>query len=111
MTPGRFTRTTCGKQVAYVPRVTNGKRQMPHSDWKPDLYLRFDTYRTRAARDLLARVDLDEAPFIADLGCGPGNSTALLAERWPTVKITGIDNSAEMINRARERYPGITWIE
>ncbi len=46
-----------------------------------------------------------------DLGCGPGNSTGLLAERWPEASLVGIDNSAAMLERAREAYPDMTWIQ
>ena len=80
------------------------------SGWDPNLYLRFEAYRTRPARDLLARVDLPEVRFAVDLGCGPGNSTGLLVERWPAAGITGVDNSEEMLERAREAYPNVTWI-
>jgi trans-aconitate 2-methyltransferase len=81
------------------------------SDWDPNLYLRFEDYRSRAARDLLARVSLQEVRFAVDLGCGPGNSTHLLAERWPRASIVGVDNSAAMLERARATYPDITWIQ
>jgi trans-aconitate 2-methyltransferase len=80
------------------------------SDWDPNLYLRFETYRTRPARDLLARIDLPEVRFAADLGCGPGNSTSLLAERWPGANVVGVDNSAAMLERGRLAYPKLAWV-
>jgi trans-aconitate 2-methyltransferase len=80
-------------------------------DWNPDLYLRFEAYRTRPAADLLSRVNLEKVNRVVDLGCGPGNSTALLAERWPAAAITGVDRSAAMIQRARETYPKLNWIQ
>lgn len=69
--------------------------------WNPETYLAFADTRTRPAADLLARVRLENPRRIADLGCGPGNSTALLAARWPGAEIEGIDTSPEMIARAR----------
>ena len=67
--------------------------------WDPGQYLRHADHRARPFTDLLARVpDLPgDPPRIADLGCGPGNVTALLADRWPAARITGYDNSAEML--------------
>ncbi|MFE1950191.1 trans-aconitate 2-methyltransferase [Streptomyces sp. NPDC059524] len=76
--------------------------------WDPQQYLRHADHRGRPFMDLLARVP--EPPRdparIADLGCGPGNMTALLAERWPTAHITGYDNSPEMLEKARARATG-----
>ncbi len=72
--------------------------------WDPQQYLRFADERTRPLRDLLARVPAlpnEPAPAVLDIGCGPGNSTAVLRERWPGAGITGIDNSAEMLAAAR----------
>ncbi|MFI6963471.1 trans-aconitate 2-methyltransferase [Streptomyces sp. NPDC050255] len=72
--------------------------------WDPQQYLRHADHRTRPFHDLLARVpELPNAPAprIADLGCGAGNVTALLAERWPRARITGYDNSPQMLERAR----------
>jgi trans-aconitate 2-methyltransferase len=69
--------------------------------WDPKTYLSFGAERTRAASDLLARIPLAVANRIADLGCGPGNSTALLRARWPDAEIVGVDSSAEMLRDAR----------
>lgn len=79
--------------------------------WDDQQYLKFADERTRAARDLLARVPLDAAQHIVDLGCGPGNSTALLAERWPQARIVGVDSSAEMLRTARRDLPQLEWVE
>ncbi|MEU5715455.1 trans-aconitate 2-methyltransferase [Streptomyces sp. NPDC020403] len=72
--------------------------------WDPRQYLRHADHRTRPFHDLLARIGPlphDPAPRIADLGCGPGNVTALLADRWPQARVTGYDNSPQMLERAR----------
>ncbi|MFI9272802.1 trans-aconitate 2-methyltransferase [Kitasatospora sp. NPDC052896] len=76
----------------------------PAAVWDPQQYLRFADERTRPLRDLLARVPEPAGggtPRILDIGCGPGNSTAVLRERWPGARITGVDNSAEMLATAR----------
>ncbi|MET7681899.1 trans-aconitate 2-methyltransferase [Streptomyces sp. NPDC005423] len=77
--------------------------------WDPAQYLRHAGHRARPFTDLLARVpDLPgDPPRIADLGCGPGNVTAVLAARWPAARITGYDNSPEMLART-EPYAGPT---
>lgn len=79
--------------------------------WDPTQYLRHSTHRTRPFLDLLARIpDLPTGrpPRIADLGCGAGNVTALLAARWPTAEITGFDNSPQMLDRAAADHAGPT---
>ena len=78
--------------------------------WNDAQYLKFGDERTRAARELLARVPLERAERVVDLGCGPGNSTALLSERWPNARLSGVDNSPEMLERARRDFPAIEWI-
>jgi trans-aconitate 2-methyltransferase len=75
------------------------------ADWNPQLYRRFEEERTRPAGDLLARVGMTAPRRLFDLGCGPGNSTELLAARWPDAEIVGTDNSEAMLASARERLP------
>jgi trans-aconitate 2-methyltransferase len=79
--------------------------------WDPKTYLAFGSERTRAAAELLARIDCESPATVADLGCGPGNSTALLAARWPEAGIDGIDNARAMLREARESGVHARWIE
>ena len=75
-------------------------------DWSPQQYLGFAGERSRPARDLLAQVPLNKPRLVYDLGCGPGNSTAILAQRFPEAEIIGVDNSASMLAEARRTLPG-----
>ena len=78
------------------------------SDWQPTLYSRFEDERTRPAAELLARVPTDRPRRIADLGCGPGNSTELLAARYRNDSlVTGVDSSEAMLGAARKRLPDV----
>jgi trans-aconitate 2-methyltransferase len=79
--------------------------------WHPERYLAFDDHRTRPAAELLARVPLRAPARVVDLGCGPGNSTALLAARWQGAKITGIDSAPSMLARARASGIRAEWLE
>ncbi|AMM25571.1 trans-aconitate 2-methyltransferase [Variovorax sp. PAMC 28711] len=74
-------------------------------DWNPALYRRYEDERTRPAHELLARVPLTKATRVVDLGCGPGNSTELLVQRFPGADVLGTDNSEAMLLSARERLP------
>ncbi|MEL7238316.1 MAG: methyltransferase domain-containing protein [Planctomycetota bacterium] len=81
---------------------------MSNPTWNADLYLRFERERGLPVRDLLHRVAV--APkTIVDLGCGPGNSTAALAERFPNATITGVDLDEGMLANARASDVPATW--
>jgi trans-aconitate 2-methyltransferase len=69
--------------------------------WDPATYLRFGDERSRPFFDLVARVGAEKPRAVVDLGCGPGNLTATLAARWPGARLSGVDSSAEMIDKAR----------
>ena len=80
--------------------------------WDPGQYLQFAEARLRPALDLLAHVEPTNPPgLVVDLGCGPGNLTAVLAERWPDAEVIGVDSSPEMLADARRDHPDMTWVE
>ena len=68
--------------------------------WDPKQYAQFAGERSRPFFDLLAQVRHDRVLQAADLGCGPGELTHALAERWPEAQIVGVDNSPEMLAKA-----------
>lgn len=77
--------------------------------WQAETYLSFKEERTRPAVDLLARVNQANPKLVIDLGCGPGNSTLLLQQRWPSANIIGVDNSKDMLENAQNKNPHIKW--
>ncbi len=79
--------------------------------WDADQYLKFGGERAQPSRDLIAWVPLAAPRRIVDLGCGPGNSTEMLARRWPEAEVTGVDSSPGMLDQARKDYPDKRWIE
>ncbi len=81
-----------------------------NTDWNPSLYLKFGRERLQPTIDLVSRIELDRPDRIIDIGCGPGNSTAVLRGRWPDAEIAGLDNSPAMIERARESGIEADWI-
>lgn len=73
--------------------------------WDPARYLKFKRQRTQPSIDLAARIPLAEPGRVVDIGCGPGNSTEVLGQRFPGADILGVDSSAEMIEEARRNRP------
>ena len=79
-------------------------------NWNPIQYEKFLKDRTQPAIDLANRLEGFDSNSILDLGCGPGNSTKVLIDKFPTAKIIGADNSDEMLEKARGLYPDIEFI-
>jgi trans-aconitate 2-methyltransferase len=99
---------------------TLGKNTLPdhkHSEqddsgpWNPKQYLRFSDHRLRPAIELLERVPLESPKLIFDLGCGTGNVTRIVAERWHCARVYGLDNSTEMLQKAQDQPGEIQWLE
>ncbi|KAI1612852.1 trans-aconitate 2-methyltransferase [Exophiala viscosa] len=102
----------------HIPPLTTQSRHHFHSspttmssqkDWSASQYLKFERERTRPAKDLLSQIPVAAASpkRIIDIGCGPGNSTAILRTHFPDSHLTGIDSSPDMIAKARQTLPEI----
>lgn len=75
--------------------------------WNPDLYRAYSGERARPFFDLVSQIGAEEPAHVADLGCGPGEMTAALAQRWPGADVVGVDSSAEMVHAARRMLAGL----
>jgi trans-aconitate 2-methyltransferase len=78
--------------------------------WNAHQYLKFADERIRPCKDLVSRIEIRDCRRIIDLGCGPGNSASVLADRWPNADIAGLDSSDAMIDVARKEQPHRRWI-
>lgn len=74
-------------------------------DWNSEQYLKFKAQRTKPAHDLAVSVIHINPKKVVDIGCGPGNSTEVLRKIFPDADIIGIDNSPNMIEKAKDKYP------
>lgn len=77
--------------------------------WSAKNYSAFELERTRPVRDLVAAIATPDVQRAVDLGCGPGNSTEVLAERFPQANVTGMDSSDDMLVNARKRLPALNF--
>ncbi|WP_418821559.1 methyltransferase domain-containing protein [Ruminococcus sp.] len=78
--------------------------------WNSSTYLKFKEERTQPSRDLAAAIKLEAPKRIVDIGCGPGNSTAVLKAKYPEAEVIGVDNSENMLEKARVNHPDITFV-
>ncbi|MDM9647884.1 trans-aconitate 2-methyltransferase [Rhizobium sp. S163] len=79
--------------------------------WSASQYVKFEDERTRPARDLLAQVPMEHIERAIDLGCGPGNSTELIIDRYGASGVSGLDSDLNMLEAARKRLPGTDFLE
>ena len=77
--------------------------------WSSKQYSTFEQERTRPVRDLVAAIPAKDVQLAVDLGCGPGNSTEVLADRFPQARVSGLDSSDDMVQAARKRLPAINF--
>lgn len=80
--------------------------------WNPAQYLKFEQPRLRPALELLARISLEAPAHVVELGCGAGQLTRLMAERWPAAQVLGVDSSAAMLDEAAPASPAnVRWLQ
>ncbi len=77
--------------------------------WDPEAYLSFDRPRLQPALDLISKIPSINPKQIADIGCGPGNVTQILKQKWPTALVKGYDSSQEMLTKAKKSFPELNW--
>jgi len=77
--------------------------------WSAQQYTQFEQERTRPVRDLIAAIPTQSVTHAVDLGCGPGNSTEVLLQRYPSAQVTGLDSAADMLKAARQRLPAVNF--
>lgn len=83
---------------------------MASNDWSAEQYLKYRDERTRPSMDLISRISGIAPEKAADIGCGPGNSTAVLAKRFPKAEVTGLDYAEDMLLKARRDYPELNFL-
>ncbi|GAB3285953.1 trans-aconitate 2-methyltransferase [Sinomonas notoginsengisoli] len=79
---------------------------MSSPTWDPAVYTAFGNYRSRPFYDLTGRIAAEAPRHVVDLGCGTGELTAALADRWPEAVVEGVDSSQTMLDVARSRIAG-----
>ncbi|MCC7702655.1 methyltransferase domain-containing protein [Janthinobacterium sp. GW460P] len=79
--------------------------KQPQVQWDAAQYLRFGGERLRPALDLMLHLPVEAPKSILDLGCGAGNLTSLLQQRWPEAEVLGVDGSEDMLAKARTSVP------
>ena len=87
-----------------------GVKRMASNDWSAEQYLKYRDERTQPSMDLISRISGITPEKAADIGCGPGNSTAVLAKRFPNAEVTGMDYSEDMLLKAGQDYPDLKFI-
>ena len=92
-----------------APRAIERSRLELSMSWSAAQYSKFEEERTRPVRDLVQRIRNGGVARAADIGCGPGNSTEVLRERYPETEIVGVDSSPDMIDAARRRLPDVAF--
>ena len=85
--------------------------QVAGTHWDPKQYLKFTDHRLRPAIELLDRIPLESPKVIFDLGCGPGNVTRIIADRWKSARVYGLDNSKDMLQKAQLEPGEVQWVE
>ena len=72
-------------------------------EWDAQTYDRVSDPQFSWGLEVLERLNLTGDEYVMDAGCGSGRVTEALLARLPTGRVIGVDQSASMIDAARER--------
>ena len=101
----------CSRPMGPMDPTRESRRSRPTgAAWDPEQYQRFGDHRFRPALELLHRVPVADASLVYDLGCGAGTVTRIIAERFPTARVIGLDSSPEMLAKASAEPNRIEWV-
>src|SRR2546426_534850 len=70
-------------------------------EWNANVYHRVSNPQLEWGLPVLARLPLDGAELVVDVGCGTGRLTEQLLARLPLGRVVAIDQSANMLDTAR----------
>lgn len=70
--------------------------------WNPEIYNQFKTIRYQPFYDLMDLISPNKNMKSIDLGCGTGEQTAILTEKFPDANFLGIDSSKEMLEKSKK---------
>jgi ubiquinone/menaquinone biosynthesis C-methylase UbiE len=91
-----------------IDKIDRIKRAVKENfDASPDYYQEFeDAYHffRRLNSELIEIMDLTPNARVLDVGCGTGASSIQILNALPSGKVWGLDNSPEMLNKARDNY-------
>lgn len=69
--------------------------------WNPEIYNKFKNIRYQPFYDLAEFIEPVSGMKAIDLGCGTGEQTAILADKFESAHFLGVDSSAEMLEKSK----------
>lgn len=102
MQAANHSRVVHSSQAGIHPRLESLLERYGTAHWENPLH----GATCRAFEALQAALPKDGWPLVLDSGCGTGESTRLLARKFPAAWVIGVDKSADRLSRlGADRFP------
>lgn len=69
--------------------------------WNPEIYNQFKNIRYQPFFDLMEFISPENLKTAVDIGCGTGEQTHILSQKFDKANFIGIDSSAEMLAKSK----------